>query len=77
MRTGMLWFDDDPRAALEQKVAKAVIHYQRTRGQLPNLCLVNAGALNGGGKRNAGPVEIRAGKSVLRDHFFLGVEVVR
>jgi len=77
MKTGLLWFDDDPRRQLEEKVLRAAMHYERKYGRPPNLCLVHPSTLNGnGGKQGtlrAGGVEIRPGRSVLPDHFWLGV----
>lgn len=86
MKTGLLWFDDDPRKQLEEKVQRAAMHYERKHGQPPTLCFVHPSAFNGNGKRGkqddrcgrrgvkkAGGVEIRPGRSVLPDHFWLGV----
>ncbi len=80
MKTGLLWFDDDPRRQLEEKVMRAAIHYERKYGRPPTLCFVHPSTLNGNGKhgkqgdvRKAGEVEIRPGRSVLPDHFWLGV----
>ena len=76
MKTGLLWFDDDPRKRLEEKVLRAAGHYERKYGQAPNLCLVHPSTLNGNGKQGrlrAGGVEIRPRRAVLPDHFWLGV----
>ena len=79
MKTGLLWFDDDPRKELTEKVLRAAAHYERKYGQAPDLCFVHPSALkngNGNGKRGAkkaGEVEIRPGRTVLPHHFWLGV----
>jgi hypothetical protein len=81
MKTGLLWFDDDPRKELEEKVLRAAAHYERKYGQAPNLCFVHPSAFNGNGNGKhgksdvvkAGEVEIRPGRSVLQHHFWLGV----
>jgi len=76
MKIGLLWFDDDPRKKLEEKVLRAAVHYERKYGLPPNLCFVHPSAFNGNGKRpvkKAGGVEIRPGRSILPDHFWLGV----
>ena len=76
MKTGLLWFDDDPRRELEDKVLRAAVHYEQKYGRMPNLCFVHPGAFNGNGKRRvkkAGKVDIRPGRSVLRHHFWLGM----
>ncbi len=84
MDVGMLWFDNDKKANLQVKVARAVSYYQKKYGQAPNLCFVHpsmlSGAQNGSaahkkkkGVRTKG-VEIRPSKSLLPNHFWLGVE---
>jgi hypothetical protein len=76
VKTGLLWFDDDPRKQLEDKVKRAVAHYERKYGQSPTLCFVHPSAFDGNGQRGvkkASGVEIRSGRSVLPDHFWLGV----
>jgi len=85
MRTGLLWFDDDPSRGLEEKVLRAAQHYERKYGRRPELCLVNPNALNGGGDAqrvhgaepsgplHAGGVEIQCRVSVLPNHFWLGM----
>ena len=45
MRTGLLWFDDDPRKDLVEKVLRAAAHYERKYGQAPDLCFVHPSAL--------------------------------
>jgi hypothetical protein len=72
MDVGMLWFDDDPRRGLEEKVTRAVAHYKEKYGQMPSLCFVNPGTLNGGPDHAAG-VQIRAARTVLPNHFWVGV----
>jgi len=75
MRIGLLWFDDDPNRTLEDKVARATAHYQRKYGHAPNLCFVHPNAFDGNGKvRKTGEVEIRAGRSILPHHFWIGVD---
>ena len=76
MKSGLLWFDDDPRRQLEEKVQRAAAHYERKYGQAPNMCFVHPSAFDGNGKRpskKAGGVEIRPGRSVLPHHFWIGV----
>jgi hypothetical protein len=76
MKSGLLWFDDDPQRRLEEKVLRAATHYERKYGRSPNLCFVHPSVFNGNGKhpvKRAGGVEICPGRSVLPDHFWLGV----
>ncbi len=84
MKTGLLWFDDDPRKQLEEKVQRAAAHYKRKYGHAPDLCYVHPGVLSadrqvfgGGGKkavRKVDGVEVRSGRSALPHHFWLGLD---
>ena len=76
MRIGLLWFDDDPHRELAEKVSRAVMHYERKYGRSPNLCFVHPSALSGNSKRpvrRAGKVEIRPGRWILPEHFWVGL----
>jgi hypothetical protein len=75
VKTGLLWFDDDPKQRLEDKVLRAAAHYERKYGRVPELCFVHPSAFEGRKRRvkKAGGVEIRPGRSVLQHHFWLGV----
>lgn len=73
MRSGLLWFDDNPAATLEEKVCRAAAHYKHKYGHRPDLCLVHPQAFGGAGKvKKADGVTIRPGRSVLPHHFWLG-----
>ncbi|HIQ01190.1 MAG TPA: hypothetical protein EYH30_03520 [Anaerolineales bacterium] len=75
MDIGLLWFDNDPRRGLEEKVLRAVAHYRRKYGHTPNVCFVHPSMLNGNGRRSvlrAGGVEVRPGRAILPDHFWVG-----
>jgi len=76
MKTGLLWFDDDPRRQVEEKVMRAATYYERKYGQAPNLCFVHPSTLDGNGKQGqlcTNGVKVRSGRSILRDHFWLGI----
>lgn len=72
MEIGMLWFDNDPTRDLEAKVSRAVQHYQRKYGRAPDLCIVHPNTAGQGGAR-AGGVSIQTSKSVLPNHFWIGL----
>jgi len=89
MNIGMLWFDNDPKAGLEVKIERAVSYYRTKYGKTPTLCFVhpsmmpagvdgNAEAVQPNGNesiRSAG-VEVRSTRSVLPNHFWIGVNGV-
>lgn len=73
MKLGLLWFDDDPRRDLDEKIARAARHYERKFGRRPNVCYVHPSLLGEGPERRAG-MRLEALPSVLRDHLWLGEE---
>jgi len=74
MKTGLLWFDNDSKRDVSDKVARAAAHYQRKYGRVPQLCFVNPSVLgvDGSGMRVAG-VEVLSSHTVLPHHFWLGI----
>ena len=89
MNLGMLWFDNDPKASLEVKVERAAAYYQHKYGKTPTLCFVHPSMFSAlwGSLPNeradeaasqkesymAGNIEVRKNRSVLPNHFWLGV----
>ena len=69
--TGMLWFDNDPKRPLEDKVQRAAQHYQVKNGRAPNLCCVHPSLAK---VEKIGEVTIRAMREVMPNHFLIGVE---
>lgn len=77
MEIGMLWFDDDPKRDLREKVKRAAAHYERKYGLKPNVCYVHPGMLGGNGQRRrlrADGVEIRAGRAIPPHHLWVGID---
>lgn len=75
MDIGMLWFDNDPQADLAKKIARAANYYQNKYGQTPNLCFVHPTMLKDQQPTRTGSIELRQSRSVLPNHFWLGVHV--
>jgi hypothetical protein len=89
MNLGMLWFDNDPKATLEVKVERAAAYYQHKYGKSPTLCFVHPSMLSAileasanlpdepAGSQDesymAGKIEVRKNRSVMPNHFWLGV----
>lgn len=74
MHTGMLWFDNDPRASLDIKIQKAAQYYKQKYGRLPDLCLVNPGMLTGQKISKEDKITVRPYRPVLPGHIWIGVE---
>jgi len=72
MNIGMLWFDNDNKSDLATKIQRAVNYYHTKYGKAPNLCLVHPKTL-GNGSFNGKFIEVRTTRSVLPNHFWLGV----
>ena len=73
MDIGMLWFDDSNRK-LEEKISKAVEHYKQKYGLTPTVCFVNPNALGEGAPETAAGVQLRALRTVMAHHLWIGVE---
>jgi threonyl-tRNA synthetase len=73
MSIGMLWFDNDHKADLATKIERAAKYYHSKYGKVPNLCLVHPKTLGNDLWKGKG-IEVKATRSVLPDHFWLGVE---
>ena len=87
MKTGLLWYDGDPRRDLEAKVRRASHRYHTKFGLWPNTCHAHPAAVGDVG--NAGAriavtkprrdqpdivVRVLPSPTVLRDHFWVGCE---
>lgn len=72
MKTGMLWFDNDPKTALDQKVEQAADYFRKKYGQIPDLCLVHPSML-AESQHQAGPVTVRPWRTITPGHLWIGV----
>lgn len=86
MNVGMLWFDNNPKTKLEDKIERAAIYYREKYGNTPTVCFVHPSMINGekaipeNGEAsleiplqiNRG-LELRPNRSVLPNHFWIGV----
>jgi len=71
MKVGMLWLDTDRKRSLDEKVRRAAEYYQEKYGLMPDLCLVNSKVTVD--EKKVGEVKIESAKSVLPNHFWLGM----
>lgn len=75
MRTGMLWFDNDPATTLSAKIQRAAEYYRKKYGRLPDLCLVHPGMMGKGEKQlEFGKLIVRPYRPVVPGHLWIGVE---
>lgn len=73
MDYGMLWFDNDPKADLEQKVLNVAAYYKRKYRKEPNHCEVNPVMLGDAKWRKVNGVKVLGSKSILPHHLWIGV----
>ena len=84
MNIGMLWFDNDTKAGLDTKIERAAAYYRNKYGKNPTLCFVHPSMLppkdpskeKEPEQIKSGDVEVRATRSVLPNHFWIGVNGV-
>ncbi len=73
MEIGMLWYDDDHKRTLEEKVRRAATYYREKHGQMPNLCVINPRTASNGAGQALQDIELRLAPNVLLHHFWVGV----
>ncbi|MCX8061712.1 MAG: hypothetical protein N3D16_03935 [Anaerolineales bacterium] len=79
MDIGMLWFDNDPKVDLAEKIKKAAAYYRQKYGVTPDICFLHPTMLSKNGPETTplpssiSNVEIRLSKSVMPNYFWIGV----
>lgn len=73
MDFGMLWFDDDPKRSLDEKIAKAAHYYFLKYKIIPTACMVHPKALPDG-ETQLSVIKVTSGNFVLPNHLWIGVE---
>lgn len=73
---GMLWFDNDPKARLEDKIKKAADYYRRKYGREPSVCYVRPPLPEGVAKimLSANGIEVRTSAQIQPNHLLIGVK---
>ncbi len=74
MKQGLLWFDNDSKRSLEDKIAQAVERYVQKFGHQPNICYVNPQMIvEQDAVRLSKQVRLATARNVLPHHFWVGV----
>ena len=71
MRIGLLWYDDDPRRGLDEKVRQAATRYRQKFGVAPDVCYVNDKSIDQAEVR-VGDLRVVRAATVLPNHFWIG-----
>jgi hypothetical protein len=73
MKTGLLWFDDDPNVPLATKIENAARRYRKRVGKSPNVCYVHPETF-AGAKTMPAHVKVIESASVQPNYFWIGVK---
>ena len=74
MKVGMLWFDNDAARALDEKIRRAAIYYQKKYGREPSVCYIHPSMLpNGASAPNNGAIRVQPAPWILPNHYWLGL----
>lgn len=78
MNKGMLWYDNNLKAPLSQRILEAFQYYRQKYGHAPTFCLIHPTLLKTEPDLTVLPISIRIKSApyVLPNHFWLGVEEV-
>lgn len=77
MRSGLLWFDNDPARSLTVKVTDAAQRYRERFGVAPDTCYVNRSALTSTDTTlvcQDMTLRLVPAANILAHHFLVGVE---
>lgn len=72
MFSGMMWFDNDPKKTLTEKVVEAATWYRTKYGAVPDTCFVNLKMLSEPEMR-VGRVAVKPLRLVLPGHLWIGI----
>ena len=83
MEIGLLWYDNDSRLGLEEKVGRAAMRYREKFGCWPNTCFVNSKTIDGCTQQDLyiphqkqereAIIRVISAQNVLAHHFWLGI----
>lgn len=73
MKEGLLWFDNDPKRNLADKISRAAGRYQVRFGRKPTMCYLNIADLETNVEEVDG-IYLRPASDVRPHHFWIGVE---
>ncbi len=71
MREGLLWFDDDPRRRMDEKIRQAAARFRQKFGVAPDVCYVSEQAIDRAEMR-IDDVRVLPMSTVRPHHFWVG-----
>ncbi len=72
MQQGMLWFENDPKKSLSTIIKEGSDYFEKKYGRKPTGCNVHRERLVG--EKDYDKKFIRPDKSILKNHYLIGVE---
>jgi hypothetical protein len=81
MKTGLLWYDNDPKRGLEEKVGRAARRHREKYGRWPNTCFVHSQEMDAHGEDatlafrldSQKSVRVLTAPNILLHHYWLGI----
>ncbi len=73
MKEGLLWFDNDPKRDVADKVGRAAARYQTKFGCQPTICYLSQRDFKGEFERVNG-IRLQSAANVRPNYFLVGVE---
>jgi hypothetical protein len=70
LKTGLLWFDGDPKKSTLQKVEEAVAFYRKKMQADPTVCYLHPSDID-----KTAPGMVKPWRSVLKNHIWIGCEL--
>lgn len=70
----LMWYDDNPKIALTDKIADAIAAYTRRFAQTPNVVLVNVAVASEPAIGQSAAVDVRGVDFVRQNNFWVGFE---
>ena len=75
MKIGLLWYDNDPKRNLTDKITRAARRYHEKYGTQPNCCYVHKSCLAGNSDTaQVGAIHVASQPTSLLHHFWIGQE---
>jgi hypothetical protein len=74
MHTGMMWFSNNPKMTLQEKIVQGVAYYTKKYGRQPDMVLVHPSMMEQQEKPDITGVTVRPYRPVLPGHIWIGVE---
>lgn len=73
MHTGMLWFSNDKKKSLTERILEAYQYYHKKYGRIPDLCLVHPSDLENQ-VVDIKALTVRPYRPVIPGHIWIGIE---